>query len=270
LQVAALFNLNRFPINPIGNNSPTYWYQFDSLENSISPSFKLTPVGTITYESTLNNNANTISIGYQAGQNTQGQNSIAIGYQAGQTYQTPNSIILNASLSPINLTNGSALYINPIRLSDLRPGTNPTSTSKILCWDTISKEVFANNTKSFIIDHPLNTDKYLVHACLEGPEVGVYYRGIIQVLDRFVEVLLPSYVDTLAYNFTVHVTHVFNEDCDTTPKTYAATPVKNNSFRIYGPEGAVSWVVYGKRGDIEVEPLKASVNVKGAGPYKWI
>ena len=139
----------------------------------------------------------------------------------------------------------------------------------ILSWNSTTKEISATG-KTFIIDHPLAADRYLVHACLEGPEVGVYYRGIIQVIDRFVEVLLPSYVDALAYDFTVHVTHVFNEDCDTVPKTYAATPVKNNSFRIYGLNGTVSWIVYGKRGDIDVEPLKASVNVKGTGPYRWI
>jgi hypothetical protein len=124
--------------------------------------------------------------------------------------------------------------------------------------------------KTFVIDHPLDTTKYLVHACLEGPEAGVYYRGTTQVLDTFVEVLLPSYISALAHNFTVNVTHVYNEGSDTEVKTYAATPVKNNSFRIYGPEGTVSWVVYGSRTTIEVEPLKASVDVKGSGPYKWI
>ena len=124
--------------------------------------------------------------------------------------------------------------------------------------------------KSFIINHPLDTTKYLVHACLEGPEAGVYYRGTTQIFDRFVEVALPPYVSTLAHNFTVNVTHVFNEDNDTEPKTYAATPVKNNSFRIYGPEGTVFWTVYGSRSSIEVEPLKISVDVKGSGPYRWI
>ena len=124
--------------------------------------------------------------------------------------------------------------------------------------------------KSFIINHPLDSNKYLVHACLEGPEAGVYYRGTTQVLDTFVEVLLPSYISALAHNFTVNVTHVFNEGSDTEVKTYAATPVKNNSFRIYGPEGTVSWVVYGSRSSIEVEPLKTSVIVNGLGPYKWI
>ena len=28
--------------------------------------------------------------------------------------------------------------------------------------------------KTFIIEHPQDTEKYLIHACLEGPEVGVY------------------------------------------------------------------------------------------------
>jgi hypothetical protein len=31
--------------------------------------------------------------------------------------------------------------------------------------------------KTFIIEHPIDTSKYLIHACLEGPEAGVYYRG---------------------------------------------------------------------------------------------
>ena len=31
--------------------------------------------------------------------------------------------------------------------------------------------------KSFVIDHPLHEDKYLMHATLEGPEGGIFYRG---------------------------------------------------------------------------------------------
>jgi hypothetical protein len=124
--------------------------------------------------------------------------------------------------------------------------------------------------KTFVIDHPIKPDNYLVHACLEGPEAGVYYRGTIQVCDKFVEVELPDYVDTLAKDFTVNVTHIFDEDLDEEPKTYAATAVKGGKFKIYGPKGKVSWIVMGSRSDIEVEPLKSSVNVKGNGPYKYI
>jgi hypothetical protein len=34
-------------------------------------------------------------------------------------------------------------------------------------------------TKNFVIDHPSESGKKLVHACLEGPENGVYFRGRI-------------------------------------------------------------------------------------------
>jgi hypothetical protein len=87
-----------------------------------------------------------------------------------------------------------------------------------------------------------NTTSYSRHKASDQ-----FGERLLSLIDRFVEVLLPDYVSAFANNFTVNVTHVFNEDVDTEPKTYAATPVKNNSFRIYGPEGTVSWVVYGKR-----------------------
>ena len=124
--------------------------------------------------------------------------------------------------------------------------------------------------KTFVIDHPTKSDNYLVHTCLEGPEAGVYYRGTATVCDRFVEVELPDYVDALAKDFTINVTHIFDEDVDEEPKTYSATKIKDGKFKIYGPKGNVSWLVMGARGYIEVEPKKSSVSVKGDGPYKYI
>ena len=44
----------------------------------------------------------------------------------------------------------------------------------------------------------------------------------------------------------------------------------NNQFVVYGEPGPFSWVVYGKRGSIHVEPSKNDCNVQGNGPYKWI
>jgi len=150
-------------------------------------------------------------------------------------------------------------------------GTGPTGSAGVGSTGT-------TGPKSFIIDHPTKPDNYLVHACLEGPEAGVYYRGITQVRDRFakgsqtcfVEIELPDYVSALATNFTVQVTHIFEEGIDEMPKTYAATTVKDGKFRIYGPPGKVAWAVYGSRSEFEVEPLKSSVDVKGDGPYKYI
>ena len=62
-------------------------------------------------------------------------------------------------------------------------------------------------TKTFIVDHPIDSDKYLVHACLEGPEAGVYYRGEAKIVDnKSTIVFLPDYVASLATNYTTHLT----------------------------------------------------------------
>jgi hypothetical protein len=51
---------------------------------------------------------------------------------------------------------------------------------------------------------------------------------------------------------------------------YMASEVSNGAFTVYGPPGKFFWHVYGTRMDVEAEPLKSSVTVKGSGPYKWI
>jgi hypothetical protein len=150
-------------------------------------------------------------------------------------------------------------------------GTGATgSTGPTGAQSTVTGPTGPTGSKTFVIDHPVKPDNYLVHACLEGAEAGVYYRGTTQVCDKFVEVTLPNYVDALANNFTVHVTPIFDEDNIEENGTYKVTDVKDGKFKIYGPKGSVNWIVYGSRGEIEVEPLKSSVNVKGDGPYKYI
>jgi len=123
--------------------------------------------------------------------------------------------------------------------------------------------------KSFIIDHPLNLEKYLVHACLEGPEAGVYYRGKGEIAnDESVTIQLPNYVSKLASNFTIQVTSIYsNERKD--PNILQATDVTNNEFKVYGKNGKFFWTVYGLRNEILVEPNKSSIHVNGDGPYKW-
>jgi hypothetical protein len=123
--------------------------------------------------------------------------------------------------------------------------------------------------KSFIIDHPVNPEKYLVHVCLEGPEAGVYYRGTNEIInDSFTVVKLPDYVESFARELTSHVTPIYNEESDNS--FLRVSEVKNNQFKVYGNNGKFNWIVYGKRNDIVVEPLKLDVQVKGEGPYRWI
>lgn len=42
----------------------------------------------------------------------------------------------------------------------------------------VTEYLFARS-KNFKIDHPSDSNKYLIYSCLEGPEYGVYFRGRI-------------------------------------------------------------------------------------------
>jgi hypothetical protein len=109
-----------------------------------------------------------------------------------------------------------------------------------------------------------------VHACLEGPEAGVYYRGTGEITNNVSTTIdLPSYVSALATNFTVSVTPIYDES-NLDSCNYKVSKVKNGSFTVYGANGEFFWVVYGERVPVNVEPLKSETNVKGDGPYKWI
>jgi len=121
--------------------------------------------------------------------------------------------------------------------------------------------------KSFIIDHPIQRDKYLVHACLEGPEAGVYYRGSGEITDNFSTIIeLPYYVEKLANEFTINVTPIY----DGKLRLLNSSEVIDNKFTVYGENCKFHWIVYGKRLNIDVELFKEKTNVKGDGPYLYI
>ena len=118
--------------------------------------------------------------------------------------------------------------------------------------------------KTFVIDHPTKPDNYLVHACLEGPEVGVYYRGegAITFGESFI-VKLPEYTSVWS-DFTVQVTPIGK------PRALGTSRVRNCQFEVYGSPGEFFWTVYAKRGNVNVEPKKSETVVNGDGPYRWI
>ena len=107
-----------------------------------------------------------------------------------------------------------------------------------------------------------------MHACLEGPEAGVYYRGKGEIEDNIYTIIyLPEYVKHLATDFTVQITPIYSGN---KVEQLYTTEVENNSFKVYGNNTKFFWLVHGKRCDIEVELLKSVTKVKGTGPYKWI
>jgi hypothetical protein len=98
----------------------------------------------------------------------------------------------------------------------------------------------------------------------------VYYRGedaIISGKDMAV-VNLPAYVDVLATTLTVHLTQIW--DGRRGIRELQAGPVKDGKFTVYGDDGPFAWILFGKRGNINVEPNKNRVEVHGDGPYKYI
>jgi hypothetical protein len=209
----------------------------------------------------VDQSSNAVAIGQNAGKTNQGPYAIAIGAGAGTSNQGSNSIIINATGIDISNNTANTLYIAPIASS--------IDTSNVLIYNTTTHEINYSTSKTFVIDHPTNPNKYLVHACLEGPEAGVYYRGKAEITDnqtKTTTIHLPEYTSTLATDFTISLTPVYNGS----NTLLCMSEVENNSFNVYGEPCKFHWVVYAKRSDIIVEPVKDSITLKGDGPYKYI
>lgn len=239
-----------------------------------------------------NQDQHSIAIGNQAAQDAQGYYSIAIGDQAGQTYQgrysiaignlaSPNfqanqSICLNASSLALH-ADYSGMYARP-----LRTGINTGGTKYLMLYDTSNWEISYSTVssalnKTFVIDHPIDKDKYLIHACLEGPEAGVYYRGDCEIYKKnnrgifYENVYLPDYVSKLATDLTINTSIICEDENDIQFNKIVSSKIKNNSFTIYADKPCnVNWLVMGKRSSIQVEVDKNKVELNGSGPYKWI
>lgn len=142
------------------------------------------------------------------------------------------------------------------------------ATGAVVKFNNVTNAWYYEQGKTFIINHPKDNDKYLVHTCLEGPEVGVYYRGKSEITnDASVTINLPDYIPGWASDFTITVTGIY----DGKLKLYNASEVDDTgSFTVYGENGKFSWVAIGKRGDVNPEPYKNEIVVKGDGPYRWI
>ena len=167
--------------------------------------------------------------------------------QAGYSNQPSNSIVINASSSELSPSN-SGLYINPIR-------NVPHAGLFGLSYNSSTQEISFDNLKTFIINHPVNPNKYLVHACLEGPEAGIYYRGKGTIVNNYsVKIDLPDYVKYIGTNYTINLTRIYSGQKSN--EQYETSEIENNSFTVYGPNGSFYWIVYAERQKINVEPYK--------------
>jgi hypothetical protein len=138
--------------------------------------------------------------------------------------------------------------------------------------------VDTSHVKTFIIDHPIDRDRYLIHTTLEGPENAVFYRGSSHLEAGVAEIALPSYFEaaTRLDGRTVQLTPRFHGDREPV-SMLAASAVENGRFRVRAVDGrnaeqAFDWEVKAVRADVQplwVEPQRTQIEVHGDGPYKY-
>jgi len=132
--------------------------------------------------------------------------------------------------------------------------------------------------KTFIIDHPTDSDRYLVHAAIEGPQNRVYYRGKTTLQHGQAFVALPDYFEGLTQeeHRAVFLQNMSGFD-KVTVKTQDGKRIKNGVLHIVSQDkhsqSIVSWEVSAVRKDVPdliVAPRVDEVEVLGFGPYRYV
>ena len=142
----------------------------------------------------------------------------------------------------------------------------------IQIWNT-SAGVF----KTFIVNHPLDDNKYIVHATLEGPEGAVYYRGTSQLCNGKTTIALPDYFEafTRKEQRTIVLTNIDGFD-RIAVQSVDGEKIKDGKFVVISdnPESSqkFDWEVKAVRADgpkLQAEPNKQDMQVGGFGPYTF-
>jgi len=137
----------------------------------------------------------------------------------------------------------------------------------------------ASETKNFVIPHPNDKQRYLVHATLEGPENGVRYRGQVRLKKGKAQISLPDYVS----EFTDPETATIHLSADRTGESLRVIYTQKKWLHKGGniaiesenadSDEIVSWTVQITRADIrplQITPAKNRVHIDGVGPYKTV
>ena len=149
-----------------------------------------------------------------------------------------------------------------IGFSDILIGTAGSNVTLGAASTTVHVNgTFTATTKNFKIPHPLAPqEKYLIHSCLEGPEIAVYYRGETVTANGQTEVILPNYFEALTTptDRSVLLTQIFEDDSEAiigsnTFSMLMASRVKDGKFKIRSsePVAKVWWEVKAVRRDVE-------------------
>lgn len=187
-------------------------------------------------------------------------------YAAGLYFETYNAEVTRLTAGVI----GQNRFGNTVRVSDYYGVDISLSDELYAGRVTVTGDLNVFGTKNFSIQHPLDEDRYLVHAAVESPTADLIYRGTSSLESGLVEVELPRYFEAASKleGRTVFITPKIADDgsqCN-----MAASSVENGRFTV-STQGCVDscthrfdWMVLAIRGDVEtvVEPLKSEYNVK--------
>jgi hypothetical protein len=155
-------------------------------------------------------------------------------------------------------------------------------------WDGSNLQFYVDvtNVKTFVIDHPTDPDRYLVHSAIEGPEWGaVYYRGTAKLHHGVARVVLPAYFEALTKkeHRTVLLTcknrwsPLYYENIKDGILTVRVQRAASPALAALSPslpsdvEQEFDWEVKAERkgGTLAVEPRRSEIAVFGEGPYKY-
>ena len=121
---------------------------------------------------------------------------------------------------------------------------------------SVEGDFAATGTKAFVIDHPLDPARQLAHACIEGPEAAVYYRGEATLEDGLADIRLPAYFEALTRqkDRTVTLTNVGGADPIFVDPAPGGALVGDGAFRVRLPTPGSSqrfvWEVKAVRKDV--------------------
>jgi hypothetical protein len=102
----------------------------------------------------------------------------------------------------------------------------------------------SGGAKNFSVPDPLDESKIITHSCLEGPEVGVFYRGEVTTENGRGEVTLPDYFEGMTFteDRSVMLTQIDDQE---EFALLAASRITDGKFRVTSstPTATVAWEV---------------------------
>lgn len=177
-----------------------------------------------------------------------GNSSVNVSINASSIVISPNtSFSANSSTGSagqVLTTNGSGIYWSSAGVNTAAQYTW-TNTHLFNANVTVNASFFAT-TKSFLIDHPTKPDMKLRYGSLEGPENGVYVRGV----SLSYEIELPDYWTGLVHanSITVCLTAIGS------PQNLFVSKIENNIVYVMNDNYTLPYFhyhIFAERKDVE-------------------